>query len=220
MYLFLLVAFPAFFIGWLFAQPDYKRTSYLFPIISGAIIAALVCTIKALFVFSKHTWTTFFLSGFIHLLFVEVLLPCALLYGAFLFFSKDDNDYRASSFLPLMAAFYAVFIPYRVITMSEPLSVFPLFVKPIIYVSMVSYLSSIAFELFAAIDDKNKNKIIHYSGVAFLSACFPPALEAWWHLGGKLYFIIPLAVIYTALAFALYLKMKKDTIQKPIFMTM
>jgi hypothetical protein len=225
MYLFLLAALPAFCFGWLFSQPKYERNSFIPPLLWGSLSAVLVCTIKAFFVFSNYVWTISFFSGFIHVLFKDVLLPCVILYALFFFISKDDNEYKADSFLPLMASFYAIYIPYRVLSMDEPLSVFPLFVKPVLFVSLVSFLSSLLHRIFDLIEEEEDKKVrskklAKLIGFVLLAVCIPAMLEAWWHLGGKLYFIIPLAVIYAALAFVVYLKFKKDTTQEPVFMTM
>lgn len=220
MYLFLLAALPAFCLGWLFSQPSYERTAFIPALLWGLLSATVVCTIKAFFFFTTFVWTGSFVSGFIHVLVTDAILPCILLYAVFLFFSKDDNDYKANAFLPLMASFYAVYIPYRVLSMTEPLSVFPLFVKPVLFVSMVSFLSSLVHRFFSALDAKKVGALIGYCFVGIVVACVPAALEAWWHLGGKLLFVVPLAILYAALAFVVYLKLKKDTTQEPIFMSM
>jgi len=220
MYLFLLVAIPCLLYGWMYAQQSYERSSYYMPILIGIVSAMLVCTFKSFFVFSTFVWTTSFIRGFLHLLFIEELLPVGLLYGAFIFFSKDDNDFLACAFLPLIASFFAVFLPYRVITMDEELSVFPLFVKPVLFVSMISFLSSLAHRIFNGIEAHDKKAIVKNAIMAFAACCVPPLLESWWHLGGKLLFIIPFAFVYALAAFLVYQKLKQETARKPIFMSM
>lgn len=220
MYLFLLVAFPAFCLGWFLSLPKYDRTSFIAPLIGGMLTGVVVCTIKAFFIFSNHVWSASFMGTFVYLFFVETLLPCVLLYTVFNLFSKDDGSYRADSFLPLLSAFYSIFLPFRVITLGEPLTVFPLFVKPILYISAIALMATFIHRVFDLLSTKPISKIILNCALGLLTAAFPTLLEAWWHKGGKMILWLPLAVIYSASSFVFYLKLKKDTIHEPLFMSM
>lgn len=220
MCLFLLVAFPAFGLGWFLSLPKYERTSYLYPLIWGFLAAVLVCTTKSLFIFSNKIWTTSFILEFLNLFFKEAFLPCVILSALAYFFSKDDISYKIESFLPLMIAFYTVFTPYRVFTSNEKLSLFPLFVKPVIYISMICFIASIMHKIYSMQLNYKQRKFWLIAGIALLLSFIPGMIEAFWHNGGSLFIWLPISVIYAAAGFVCYIMFKKETISKPIFMSM
>lgn len=220
MSLFMIIACPAFCLGWFLSLPKYERISFIPALLWGFLSAIVVCTIKAFFIFSNHIWTASFVLEFLQIFLKDTLLPCALLPAVYFLFSKDSWDFKADSFLPLMISFYTVFLPYRIFRCGEKLSFFMLFVKPVLYISMIAFVSAMLHNLIPTIINKDKSKAIKLSAITLGLAIVPALVQSFWYYGGKIYFWLPVSIIYSAAGFIIYSNFKKETISEPIFMSM
>ncbi len=214
MYIFLLIAFPAFIFGWFLSEEKNERLSYGPLLVLGLLAAGFVCVIKSFFIFTSHLWTDSFIEGSWYLYYSEILLPCIIMFGLYLIFSKDPLDYKANAFIPLLGAFYTVFLPYKVLQLSEAESLYTLFVKPVLYISMVIYISTFLKKIFKAKNDKSTIRIIANSAMILIFSIVPALLETFWYLGGTAFIYIPLALVYAVFAFVLYLKLRGIKLNK------
>lgn len=219
MYLFLLVAIPAAVAGYMFAQPEHERKSFVPPVLCGCIMAVLICAVKAMFIFTEHVWTASFVSGFSMRFLFQWLLPVGALYALFLLVSRDSCGYKLSAFFPLTASFYAVFVPFLVITGEERPSLFLLFAKPVLGVSALQLVSFFLRKLCCGIKAKSALRVVVYALLAFVCLMVPPALETLWYFGSPLFLWLPLCLVFSAAAAASCLSCRKETVN-PAFMDM
>lgn len=221
MYLFTIIAIPAFLMSWILSKTKQERLSFIPAILWGFLGSSLFCAIKAFFFISEYIQTASYLNEFIRLFLLESFLPCVILCGLFVLFSKDSVEYKINCFIPLVGSFYAVFVPYKIFSLTEPLSFFPLFVKPVLFISMVIFCAFIIQNIYSAYGSKSIGKIILLSILLLANLCIPALMETWWYFGGKFYFYTPVAVIYAVAAFIVYFLIKQQYAEdEPVFMNM
>ena len=131
MFLFAFLILPIFLAWYCF----YKKNSKILPsILIGIVCAVVLCLILALFTFSHRIVPYDFPKNLTHLLLTQTVLPLLVPYLLFVIFSKDNLEYKMESFLPLSLSFFAVYLPFIILTTAEGLySGFSLFIKPILF---------------------------------------------------------------------------------------
>ena len=105
----------------------------------GVISATLLCVCKALFVFAHRVVPNSFSDNYFYFLLHESLLPQVILFGLYFLIAKDDVKFKFNSYFPLLCSFYALYLPYCIISSneSEVYSGFCIFVKPVIFLAML-----------------------------------------------------------------------------------
>lgn len=146
MYLFLLLFTPLIYIFYNYTSvssgffSSQRRLSALIAL-AGLFSASVVCGFCSLFVFSSlYTGTSFAAYLFLQWAFF-VVLPSGIFYGLFLLFSKDEWEVRLSYFLHFILPFYIVYLPFETISRMDDPSVFLLFFRPVLCLSVCVFLS-------------------------------------------------------------------------------
>ncbi|MBR5095575.1 MAG: hypothetical protein IK094_00525 [Treponema sp.] len=213
MNLFLLLLFPISFAIWICSKKG-ARAPFYFNAFMGLLLAAIFCAYK--YFFSPYYFLTpdSFFRNFIHILLEEILLPLAVLTAAFLFiYKKDKIASRILNIFPFYMGFYAVYMPFRVLSGEPPYPAFALFVKPAMFLFMILVLNSREKVLFVpaqrALLDAKEAAIYWTSFVVDL--LMPAAVEALWILGMKPLLTILFLLVYAAGA---YFCLAKDAARK------
>ncbi|MCQ2242510.1 hypothetical protein [Treponema sp.] len=119
------------------------------------------------------------------------LLPSIILTSLFIFFSKDEMEYKINSTVPLLGMFYAVFIPYLTLTSGEKDSFFMIFFNPILFMETIILLHCAVKRGTSSFLCGDKKKAIISVLAVVLVAMLQPAMFALWYLK----FLAPLAYI-------------------------
>ena len=135
MYLFLLTVIPLYFF--LFREFEKKRYDIKgggFNFFCGAITSAVYCFIGFL-VFNAYRLPEFsFKNNFLYFFLYGTVFPvssCVLIY---LLLGKNSWSFKMLMFSDVIPAFYAVFLPYRIISTYDIADTFCIFVLPCIVV--------------------------------------------------------------------------------------
>lgn len=138
-----------------------------------------------------------------HIFFGYVFVPLAAVSVlCFLLERRREVFSRFENFFPLCTGFYAIYLPFRILSEKLPIPFFLLFAKPLIYFFMILGVSKILVALF----EKNRTNMTNGSKKIFLvyalvfAVLFPAVLEAAWMVGANAILTIILTLAYLAFA--------------------
>lgn len=176
MFLFSFLVLPVLLVWFCF----YKKNSKLLPsILFGMICAVVLSLFLVLFTFSHRIVPYDFRENLTYLLLNQTVLPLLIPYFLFVVFSRDNWEYKIENFLPLELSFFAVYLPFIILTTAEGLySGFLLFIKPVLYVMMIFACSFSVKLLYKSIVLKKIIQIIIYAIVFIIFMILPSIVEA------------------------------------------
>ena len=204
MYTFLIAAIPLLLLILVTNNNSYSWKSFLPPIAFGLTIGMIYALVKKFFIFSDFILTEDTGASFIHLLLTQTILPIVLCLAAFLIFSRDSAVYKAESLGPMLAAFYAVVVPFTVISGPDKTTVFMNFGKPLLYSGMFILLSLFAALGTAKMAQKKIFIAIPFYIIALVQIPIPAFIE------NRLYYTmdsmsLTVSIAYAAIALFFYL---------------
>ena len=205
MYLFLILIIPLFVGAVVALDKNYTFRNFVPQAVAALLIATVICCIKEFFIYSHHLWIASVGQNFTEIFLNNILLPALILGILHFALIKDDANYKAASFFVFLAMFYAVFIPYEIISSMERHSKFLLLYKPLLFVGF-SLLTSVFFRFAASA--KKSMRIALGIAAAILSVgagIVPPLLETYRYFNGESVFLYALSLAYAGLALALFL---------------
>lgn len=202
MFLFLILLFPT---ALYFCCSHSTKKIYGFLVATGAFLGIFASGATALFSYMHRIPEFSVASNFFYYFLKEYVLPLILVYALYFFATKDSVEFRVKAFFPVVAAFYAVYMPYCVIASSSvAFSFFQLFIKPVLMLSMVFMASFFAYRIYCATLYKNIRKIVVLSLFALLMLLIPPALETMELLCIALPVVYILAAVFALFALVLF----------------
>ena len=160
----------------------YKHNKNLPFIFIGVMSAVILCGIRMVFFYTHRVIPFSFEYNFFYFLIIESAVPVLLLYGLFLLFSKDEMKYKVDGFFPLEISFFLVYMPFYILTSSSGFdNEFSMILKPILYVTMITILGSLAREIYRCFN----NKKLIWLGIiciifGLLCLVVPAALESFY----------------------------------------
>ncbi len=136
MYLFLFTIIPLCYF--LYHEMEKKRYAVRgagFNFFCGSITSVLYCFVGFL-VFSSYRVPEFnFRNNFVYFFLTGTIYPVACCVLLYLLFGKNDWKFKLLMFSDVVPSFYAVFLPYRIISVYDITDAFTIFVLPVIVVS-------------------------------------------------------------------------------------
>ena len=184
MTIFLLALLPLSVLIFYFQKEKENRAHLLVVIFTGFLTSTLFVGYKILFSSSYYIPSASFFKNFLAYAVTQAVIPVAAVYGLFFFFTKKDSLIaRCSHFFPLMASFYTVYLPYIVLETDKPYSPFYLFVKPLLFLSMLVFthiwLSKASVTHLKTTSSKNLCNFL----ALFINIVFPAIIESLWICG-------------------------------------
>ena len=174
------------------------------------VLSMLFCTFVKLFGTSFPLYNISFVDLFLDF-FIKETLPMIYVYLLFFLISKDSVEYKIRAFFPVVASFYAVFIPYRIIFSDIDFSPFILFCKPVIYLSAIIAFSISFYFCYSFIKEKNKLLSVLFSIFAVLFFLFPSIISAFYFSSMISFLWISLFVLLIcSTLFLLFFLLKKE----------
>ena len=146
MYLFLLFFTPLVYVFYNYACTSSgffssERRLCALIALAGLFSACVICGFCSLFVFSTLYTGTSFAAYLFFQWFIYVIQPFGIFYGLFLLFSKDSWEVRLGHFLHFVLPFYSVYLPFETISRMDSPSLFLLFFRPLLCLSVCVFLS-------------------------------------------------------------------------------
>ena len=204
MFLFMILLFPAV-LGFYWVRTSETKIRTL--IFTGFLIGVFVDIFMALFTYLHRIPEYNFISNMLYFSLKNYILPSVILYLVYFFIVKESLEFRIKSFFPLIASFFAVYMPYVAIVTDESLfSVFSLFFKPAIYLSYVIYLSFFIFKLYKFLINRKKLHTVFTILFLLVSMLLPAILETLYIMSALLIFTYIFSFFYVIGAILLFVK--------------
>ena len=141
MYLFLFTVIPLYY----FLLHELEKKKYAvkgagFNFFCGALSAAVYCFVGFL-VFTAYRLPVFsFESNFTYFFLYGTVFPVSCCVFIYLIIGKNKWSFKTLMFSDVVCAFYAVFLPYRILSSYETVDYFCLFILPVVLVSCLYIL--------------------------------------------------------------------------------
>jgi hypothetical protein len=187
-------------------------------VILGLTAGILVCVIRWLFFFSPGEVRADFLQVFFPLFLRASLAPALLAYLLLrVIFTGTVREKSAAAFF-LLASYFAVMVPYRVMTNPSPPGYYELHLVPLMYAALSLTAALLCAKIFGKKALPEDSRALAKAGFAlgrvFAALCLlaalalPPAAEAERYSGGPSFPVITAA--FFALALAVFIWTRLD----------
>ncbi|MDO5774562.1 MAG: hypothetical protein Q4P16_09660 [Spirochaetales bacterium] len=203
MYSFLILSIPATVIFYCCIHTEYSFKSFFAPIAIGLTAGIISAIFKEYFIFSAYVATSGFFEHFLHIL-KTTLLPPVILFTLWDLFSKDETSYKSTATFPLLASFYAIFLPYISISSPEKHTFFSLFENPILFICTTFLAQALYLKIKISIESKQKNKTAILAIAFIVISSVLPAIQALWYFKIFGFAHIVFSVIFAATTFIFY----------------
>ncbi|NLM01488.1 MAG: hypothetical protein GX220_08570 [Treponema sp.] len=183
MWIFLLTILPLIFTLHLTSDFFGKKLTKdsIFIYLSAALVGLTYIIINALSVFPKFEPFAHFGKNFVHFFLFESFLPLLGCLLIFIIFSKNEIEYCLENLFVFFAGFLTFFLPYNILTNTNTLTFFLLFVKPILFVIMIISLRYVLLNLISMFRVSNPLYQVLNFLLLILVISFPAIIESlWW----------------------------------------
>jgi len=195
MLLFLILLLPAAFFTYAFTIKD---RSIILPAFAGLITAVFVCACRYFFSYEHRLIYFSFGQNFAYYLIKQSFLPLFVVSAVYALISRDTMEYKFKNFFPLLCPFFAVYLPYCVITASEVyFQAYDLFLKPIIYLAMLGQITLSLLALYNGITRRKALPIIINCLIILLYAIYPAVSDALYAIDYNFALILILGILYS-----------------------
>ena len=195
MLLFLILLLPAAFFTYAFTIKD---CSIILPAFAGLVTAAFVCACRYFFSYEHRLIYFSFGQNFAYYLVKQNLLPLVVVSAVYALISRDTMEFKFKNFFPLLCPFFAVYLPYCVITASEVYyQAYDLFLKPVIYLAMLGQIAMSLLALYNGITQRKVAPIVINCLVILLYAIYPAVSDALYAIDYNFVIILSVGIVYT-----------------------
>lgn len=213
MLLFLLLLFPLSLAGYYLYKKDSKL---IMVIVIGFLSSLIVCAINFFFKFSHRIVPYSFWLNFVYYVEKLGLLPITIIYLIFILLTKDSFKDKIDFYIPLMLSYYMVLIPYNVISSTESnvYSGFDIFIKPIIYLSMIFGSGFLLKQFYYSIEKKKVPFTVLSVFLILIEILIPSILESLNVIGMAFFEILIFVILYLLLNCFIYWKLLKRVLKQ------
>lgn len=201
MLLFLISLLPCAFIAYALYSKDKK---IILPSVAGFFTAVIICACRYFFSYEHRLIYSSFSENFIYYLVKQNLLPLLIVSILFALVTRDTWEFKIKSFFPVMCPFFAVYLPYCVITASEYYyQAYDLFLKPFIYLAMLMQISMCLISFYQCIVNKKIFFAILDVFITIVYLIYPAVSDTLYTINYNCAFIFIIGIIFTLVPFAL-----------------
>ena len=201
MLLFLILLLPCAFTAYCFIVKDKK---IILPSLAGFFSAVIVCACRYFFSYEHRLVYSSFSENFVYYLLKQNFLPIIIVSVLFALITRDTWEYKVKNFFPLMCSYFAVYLPYCVISSSEfYYQAYDLFLKPFIYLAMIIQISICLISLYQSLVNKKIAFVILNVLIILIYLIYPAASDALYAINHGFALILILGIVYTLIPFAL-----------------
>ena len=195
MLLFLILLLPIAFTAYIFTVKDKK---IILPAIAGFFTAVIVCACRYFFSYEHRLIYFSFSDNFIYYLVKQNLLPLVIVSIVIALITRDTWEFKIKNFFPVMCPFFAVYLPYCVITASEYYyQAYDLFLKPFIYLAMLVQISYSLIRFYESIVNKKVAFAILHALLILFYLVYPAISDALYVINYNFAVILSVGIIYT-----------------------
>lgn len=204
MYTFLIACIPVFLLLICCLNKNFSWKSFIPAIAFGFLVAFGFYICRKFMIFTKYTWTTDPIAAVLDLFIYDALIPVAICMAVFFIFDRSSMAYKAEALAPLFMTFYAIMVPFYVLTGDDAISPFMIYGKPLLYAGMPVLVSVFASSGVGFI----KKKVIPLAVVFFILALLvllvPGIVEALWYYKGGIFHVV-VAAVFAGISVAAYI---------------
>ncbi len=202
MYFFLLIIVPLVYCVSEFLcrgrKPGRERMAAVF---LGVVLACVYALIHFFAIGSFHTWTYSLSAVWLYGFFAEIVIPVSICLVA-VFIGKDRFCVKLSFLFPVLSAFYAVFLPYRVFTETISPDMFCMVLYPLLIASMLFNIDTATFVFEDGAETGNKLwlRIIISISAVFTGLLLPTLFQTLYFLNKTGVWMHVLAILFVLFA--------------------
>lgn len=191
MYTFLFACIPLIVLLVCCSSGKHNWKSFIPPVAIGGLVALVFYLSRKFVFFNRYTWTTDLASAVVHITVYDVIIPFVICMAVFCIFDRSKLVYKAESIAPLMLTFFAVMVPYNIISGDDGIASFMIFGKPLLYAGMPILVS-----VFATLGAEFVEKKQLVPGILFFVLGLPwlvvPAIveTLWYYSGNSVYIFV------------------------------
>jgi len=197
MLLFLFIVLPLSLVVYYLFNKERK---FFCSILVGALCAVLLCAFKVFFTYSHRLVPVSFSENFVFYLLNQSCLPVCVVSLIYFLITKDSLENKIHAFFPLISAFYAVYLPYLVVSGTTSVySGYAIFMKPLVFLAMVVQCALSLRCIFTSVKSK-KVAFVAINIVLVLAYLIIPAIiEALYAMNLSFVAVIVLSGVYVIL---------------------
>lgn len=185
MFAFLFLLFPCALVA--YCAKFYDRAVILTAVV-GSVFSAIFCAIKFMFSFMHRVSPFNFFDNYIYVFLGQVLFPAAAVFAVFCLVSRDGAVFKSRMFFPLVASFYAIYLPFHIIVYNESaMSAYELFAKPVMFLSYIACMALCVVKITETIIAKKTYFAVAWCAIAICVLLVPAAIESAWIIGVQLW---------------------------------
>ena len=198
MLLFLFIVLPlALVVYYLFNKESNQESKFFCPMLVGVLCAVLLCAFKVFFTYSHRLIPVSFSENFAYYLLNQSCAPLCGVSLIYFLITKDSLENKINSFFPLISAFYAVYLPYLVVSGTTSVySGYAIFMKPLVFLAMIVQCALSLRCIFASV--KSKNVVFAAINIVLIVAylIIPAIIEALYAMNMSFVAVIVLSAVY------------------------
>ena len=174
-----------------------KNSKFFCPMLVGVLCAVLLCAFKVFFTYSHRLIPVSFSENFAYYLLNQSCAPLCGVSLIYFLITKDSLENKIHAFFPLITAFYAVYLPYLVVSGTTSVySGYAIFMKPLVFLAMVVQCALSLRCIFASV--KSKNVVFAAINIVLIVAylIIPAIIEALYAMNMSFVAVIVLSAVY------------------------
>ena len=202
MLLFLLLLLPVAYIAYAFIIKD---RSIILPAFAGLVTAAIICACRFFFSYEHRLVYSSFSENLIYFILKQSLLPLLIVSVVYALISRDTAEYKCRNFFSLLCPFFAVYLPYCVITSSEIYyQSYDIFLKPIIWLAMLVQISLSLLAVYNGIKNKKYIQVVINCLIIIVFAVYPSVSDALDAIGYSSALILIIGIVFSIIPAAYF----------------
>lgn len=197
MLLFLFIVLPLSLVVYYLFNKERK---FFCPMLVGVLCAVLLCAFKVFFTYSHRLVPVSFSENFVFYLLNQSCLPVCVVSLIYFLITKDSLENKIHAFFPLISAFYAVYLPYLVVSGTTSVySGYAIFMKPLVYLAMILQCALSLCCIFTSV--KSKKVVFVAINIVLIIAylIIPAIIEALYAMNLSFVAVIILSAVYVIL---------------------
>lgn len=200
MLLFLFIVLPLSLVVYYLFNKERK---FFCPMLVGVLCAVLLCAFKVFFTYSHRLIPVSFSENFAYYLLNQSGAPLCGVSLIYFLITKDSLENKINAFFPLISAFYAVYLPYLVVSGTTSVySGYAIFIKPLVFLAMVVQCALSLRCIFTSVKSK-KIAFVAINIVLILAYLIIPAIiEALYAMNMSFVAVIVLSAVYVIIPIA------------------
>lgn len=194
MLLFLFIVLPLSLVVYYLFNKERK---FFCPMLVGALCTVLLCAFKVFFTYSHRLIPVSFSENFAFYLLNQSCVPVCVVSLIYFLMTKDSLENKINAFFPLISSFYAVYLPYQVVSGTTSVySGYAIFIKPLVYLAMIVQCALSFRCIFSSIKSKKAAFVVINIVLIVAYLIIPAIIETLYAMNLSFVAVIILSAVY------------------------